>query len=265
MDAQEVARRVHEAFLHAGLLKEAEEPLEDEEATIVEETVKGVDEPTEAESAPVPPPTLINLFQHPDAHPYVLDLALLQVYGPEWLEWERETLEHQIPNDFNTRSVSDLNMSKLQAVKTLHLVDTFWQDWEVFVCITMPLNNLFPDFEVMQVSTVAQCAIAIDIATRIRPGLQWSDEMLAYLEVVHLHDGIACAVENLSFVSVDSEDYPVDCGDVSRRWPFVRKTGKAPTDDSSTSEQLRRLLVIHEAVRESQDQLAAQLPMLLNG
>jgi len=83
VDAQEVARRVHEAFLHAGLLKEAEEPLEDEEATIVEETVKGVDEPTEAESAPVPPPTLINLFQHPDAHPYVLDLALLQVYGPE--------------------------------------------------------------------------------------------------------------------------------------------------------------------------------------
>ena len=82
---------------------------------------------------------------------------------------------------------------------------------------------------------------------------------------MHHHDGIACAVENLSFVDVDNEDYPVDCADVRRRWPLVRKSGVAPTDDSSTSEQLRRLLVVYEAVRESQDQLAAQLPLLLHG
>ena len=58
-------------------------------------------------------PTTINLFQHPDAHPFVLDLALLRTYGPEWMQWEPDTLELRILTDFRTNSLSDLNMDKL--------------------------------------------------------------------------------------------------------------------------------------------------------
>lgn len=273
MDAQEIERRFHQALLHAGLLKEAAADAVPEfgvtgelapTTTVLEESTQGVDESSEADKSPLPPPTLINLFQHPDAHPYVLDLALLRCYGPEWLEWERETLEHQVLLDFPTRDISDLNMTKLQAIKALHLVDTFWQDWEVFVPITMAMNNMFPDFKVMQVPTVAQCAVAVDIAERMRGSIAWSDEMKAYLEVVHRHDGIFCAVEPLSFVEVDSEDYPVDCEEVAKRWPEVRRARKAPTDDSTISEQLRRLLDIQEALDESRAHMAAQLPLLLN-
>jgi len=237
---QDIERRVYEALSLAGLIKEAKQNA----------PVAG----TDASS-----PVVTNLFQHPAAHPYVLDLALLQKYGPVWLEWERETLEHQIPNDFHTGGISDLNMSKLQAIKCLHLVDGFWQSWEVFLAVTMSLNSLFPDFEVMQVPTVAQCAVAIDTASRIRPGPKWSDEMLAYLEVVHKHDGIACAVGPLDFVEIDNEDYPVNCEEIQELWPLVRSTRQAPTGDTSTPEQLRRLLVIHKELTDSQQQLASQL------
>lgn len=273
VDAQEIERRFQGALARAGLLKTAEGVAPQfgmagaDEAhpgtTIVEQTTETVDEEPDVDAPVLPPPTAINLFQHPDAHPYVLDLALLRKYGPEWLEWERETLELQVPQDFPTPHISDLNMTKLQGIKTLHLVDTFWQDWEVFVPVTMAMNGMFPDFKVMQVPTVAECAVALDIAERVRGELKWSDEMLAYLEVVHRHDGIACAIPPLSFVEVDSEDYPVDCEEVKQRWPEVRKSRKAPTEDSAVAEQLRRLLIVQEALDESRQHLAAQLPILL--
>jgi hypothetical protein len=272
VDTQEVERRFREALLQAGLLKEAAEiSPEDADAidlanvTTQEETTAGEDEKTKADKAPPAPPTFINLFQHPAAHPYVLDLALLRQYGPEWMEWERETLEAQVPLDFRTSGISDLNMQKLNAVKTLHYVDTFWQNWEVFVPCVMALNSLFPDFRVMQVPTTAQCAVAVDIANRIREDVAWSDEMKVYLEIVHRHDDIFCAVDPLGFVQIDTEGLPVDCQELSRLWPAVRKAGKAPSDESVISEQLRRLLIVHEMVKESQAHLASQLPLLLHG
>lgn len=264
MNEQLVEQRIRDVLAQAGLLKEAELVTGDEDLTTTEtETSEGAPESVDADDKPDPPPKLINLFEHPDAHPYVLDLALLKKYGPEWLEWESDTLLLQVPIDFRTVTISDLNMSKLQAVKTLHLVDSFWQEWEVFTPVTMALNGVFPDFRVAQVPTVAQCAVAVDIARRIRTEPKWSDEMLAYLEVVHKHDGISCSIEPLDFVEVDMTDHPVDCADVAQKWPLVRRTRKAPTGDTTTDEQLRRLLIVQQALDEDRATLAAQLPLLL--
>lgn len=130
-----------------------------------------------------------NILKHPDAHPIVLDLLFLQKYGPEWLGWEGETLQHLAPQDFG-HPLSDLNLSKAQACKTLHMVDTYWQRWEVFLWCTMPFNSFFPDFNVMQVPTVAQCLVSIDVANRIRNDVDWSSEVLGFLEAVYQHDGI---------------------------------------------------------------------------
>ena len=263
MNTQVIELRLRDALLEAGFHKEAAKIDVEDLATVEEETDRGPEEEGVADPDPIPPPTLINLFQHPDSHPYVLDLALMKEYGPEWLEWEPETLQYQIPHDFPTAGVSDFTMEKLNAVKTLHLVDRFWQEWEVFVPVTMALNSLYPDFKVMQVPTVAQCAVAVDTARRLRTEVEWSDEMKVYLEVVHMHDGIFCAVDPLSFVEIDSEDYPVDCAEVSRLWPVVRAAGKPPTGDTTTAEQLRRLFVVQETINEHREQLAAQLPLLL--
>src|SRR5580658_669600 len=92
-----------------------------------------------------------NIWRHPDAHPIVLDLLLIRRYGPEWLLLEPETLQSIIPEDFGTQTLSDLNLSKLQACKTAHVVESFWQRWEVFTWCAMSFNGEFPDFEIMQV------------------------------------------------------------------------------------------------------------------
>lgn len=220
------------------------------------------DRPTATTRVPEPPTkvTASNLWRHPDAHPIALDLLMLKKYGPEWLGWEVETIRHLIPEDFKTPSVSELNIAKLQACKTLHLVDAFWERWEVFIACLMPFNSEFPDFRIMSVPTVAQCLVACDAAQRIRQDVEWSTEMKAYFTTVYEHDGIFIPLPPINFVSPAVPD-ELDKAAVERRWPEVRASGQAPTGETPVDEQLRRLLVAHGYLEESRTRLQTQLSL----
>ena len=263
--------RFKQALLDKGLLKQAAaiEPssLAAEDDVVLEqpETLEELLGRMRSDEKKDHPLHAGNLFQHFDAHPYVLGFCLLQRYGTDWMEWESEVITARILNDFKTNSVSDLTMDKIEAVRSLHYSDWYWERWEVFIAVTMPFNNLLPDFEVMQVPTVMQCALSVHIANKIRNDMAWSDEMKAYLGVVHKFDGIMCAVDPLDFVVVDSEQHPVDTADVLKRWPAVRDSGKAPTHETVEDEQLRRLLAVHQAIQESDKRQQTQLRMVFRG
>ena len=68
--------------------------------------------------------TASNIWRHPDAHPIVLDLLLLRAYGPDWLLWEAETLQHLVPQDFKTQVFvpheHDLRIGRLLAETQQH-------------------------------------------------------------------------------------------------------------------------------------------------
>lgn len=206
--------------------------------------------------------TLANLWRHPDTHPVVLDLLLLQKYGVEWMLWEPETLELHVPEDFKTQALSDLNMAKIQACKTLHMVDTFWKQWEIFLPLTMVFNGEFPDFELMQVPTVAQCMVSVDVANRLRDDMSWSDEMKLVLASVCQYDGVLLPIPPLEFVSVDYADLPVNMFDVRSRWPAVRAAGVATGHETPEDEQLRRLLIANDYLEASRARLRQQLKMV---
>jgi hypothetical protein len=265
MDSQDAERRFMEAVRVLGdpnrgeTLAKVALAMADDDHEAVEEGVEKVAEP----EPPLPPPPHINLFQHPDSHPAVLDILLLQKYGPEWMLWEAETLALRIPRDFHTQEVSDLNMGKIQAMKTLHFVDTPWTQWEVFVWCCMPLNGLFPDFEVMQVPTAAQCTVAIDIFTMVRQDVAWSDELKVYLGTVWRHEGMFCPVDPASFFEVDSEGTTIECSKIREMWPSVRKDGVAPTEDTANAEQLRRMLDVNDYLKESREVFERQLRLVL--
>lgn len=232
-----------------------------EESTDELETTQSSEESNEV---PGPPILAVvskrTLFSHPDAHPVVLDLALLQAYGADWLEWEAETLQIRIPQDIGP--LSDLNLSKVMANKTLHLVDTYWENWEVFIWCTMPFCGFFPDFDVMQVPTVAQCSVSVDIAGRLRSDAQWSSEMKDYLASVHRHDGIFVTQSPLEFVEVDKSGVEIDEKEVQRRWPSVRMYRRAPTEMTQEAEQLRRMLTVYEYLSDSRARLQSQLSLV---
>lgn len=202
------------------------------------------------------------LWRSPDAHPIVLDLVMLRKYDLAWLGYEIETIARLIREDFGTVSVADVNLEKLQACKTLHLVDDFWSRWEVFLPCAMAFNSQLADFHSMQAPTVAECLVAVDIANRLRDDCSWSDEIKGYLGVVHKFDSELCPQEPLTFVQVPTEDLLVDVAEVKRRWPLVRAAGQVPKGSTAEDVQLRKMLGSWVYLEAMRSRLQVQLAVL---
>lgn len=213
---------------------------------------------------PPRPPVSINLFQHPSAHPLILDLALLKKYGPDWMLWDIETLVWRVPQDFRTKSISELNLGKIQAVKTLHYNDDYWLKWEVFNWCTQPFNNLYADFRALQVPSAAQLAVSVDIANRIRTDTAFNLEVKAFMETACRFEGVFYPPDSLAFLQVKPDHDLVDIARIADEWPKVLASGQLPTADTIVAEQLRRSLVVHRFLQESQARLSNQLSMVTN-
>jgi len=204
----------------------------------------------------------INMFQHPDAHPVVLDLLLLMKYGPEWMTWESETLEWRVPQDFRTSGISDLNMHKIQAMKAMHFVDSYWEQWEVFNWCTHALNGIFPDFDVMQVPTTAQIMVSVDIASRVREDVPWTQEVKDFMTQACRFDGIYCLPEPLHFLPRGSNNGLVNCEEIFEAWPKVQASGVYPESVSVKTEQLRRMLDAKAFLDRSRARLQQQIRLV---
>lgn len=248
-----------EQRIQAALRKTRQSAEPGSEPEVHVETTEG--DEGEKEAQPLAKPIHINLFQHPDAHPIALDVALLIKYGPEWMTWEPEVLELRIPQDFRTSSISDLNLEKVQAVKTLHLVDTFWESWEVFLWCTMPFNDAFPDFARMQVPTVAQCLVSVDIANRIRTDVSWSQEIKTYLATVWRFGNLFCPLPPVDFIDVEVPEV-VDCDEVQKRWPEVRASDERPAGGTIIGEQLRRMQLANDYLEYNRERLRRQMSVV---
>jgi hypothetical protein len=228
-----------------------------DETAVVEDVEHDQEKTHDGGPSPLGLVTAANLFRHPEAHPIALDMVLIRKYGSDWLDWEPETLEVAIPHDFGTASISDVNLQKINACKALHLVDSFWERWEVFGWCTMGLNGIFPDIQIMQVPTVAQCAVSVDIANRIREDVAWSDEVQQYLVAVFKHDNILVPMAPLEFVPLDGLHVAID-----REWDAVRASGRAPKGDTLADEQLRRMLEVNRFLEESRTRLRQQMELV---
>lgn len=218
--------------------------------------------PVEAVAANTAAVTAKNFWHHPDTHPIALDLMLLRRYGPQFLEWEAETLRRAVSEDFHSSNLSEVNLTKLQAVKALHLVDTFWEDWEVFLWCTMSLNGIFPDFSVLQAPTVPQCLLAIDTANHLRDDMPWGEEIKAFLEVSFRHDGLLVALAPIDFIKIARDPDLADFQGIEARWPKVRASRRAPGAETPEDEQLRRMLAAHESLEENRERLRHQLSLV---
>ena len=203
--------------------------------------------------------TARNILQHPATHPVVLDLILLRTYGVEFLEWDADTIPLRMAQDFPGQSLSHLNLNKILACKTLHLVDTYWQQWEIFLWCTMALTGSFPNFDVMQVPTCAQVLISVSIANHIRQDVEWSGEVRSYMETSFLHDGVFAAPQPLAFLEIPSEEYGITADAVHA---FMEGHMLSAAGDPALAEQARRYNVLLAAVQQDQQDLEAQLRLV---
>ncbi len=138
-----------------------------------------------------------NLFSHPEAHPYVLDLALIKTFRLDWFTWDPETLFQEIKLTFNT-SIADINRVKIMAVMTLHITDAAWEQWEVFEKTITALNSMLPRPGYMQPCDVPSLMAGVDIMNSIRTE-DFGDEVGRYTAACFMNDEISYAPEPLDF------------------------------------------------------------------
>ena len=143
------------------------------------------------------PITKANLFSHSEAHPYVLDMALIKAFHLEWFEWDSDTLFTEIEKTFRT-SIAEVNRLKVLVASTLHTSDIFWDHWEVFEKAVLALNGMIPTVGYIQPPDVPMLMAAVDIANSIRKE-EFSEEVGRYVAACFLNDHISYAPKPLDF------------------------------------------------------------------
>ena len=208
-------KRADEAFFEglAGKLPEALEPTEEEVSDIMREKT--------AQQA-LRPVTKNNLFSHPEAHAFVLDLALLKTFQLEWLQWDPDTVFEEIQKTFNT-SIADVNKVKIMATMTMHVTDVFWDKWEVFENGILAVNGIIHRNNLIQPPDIPLLMAGIDIANSVRKE-DFDEEVARYSAACFMNDEVSYAPPPLDFCQRYLSNRRFRCGECgkegSARPPF---------------------------------------------
>ena len=249
--------------------------LADVEAEPTEDLPPPGSEPTDpegsSEAPPLAPISRKNFFVHHDTHPVVFDVALLGKYQTDWFEWEAETLWKEIKEDFHVPSISDHAKTKIQAIKTIHINEWFWNKWEVFCWSTQSLNNNIPDFQVMQKATISQLMNAVDIATMVRSDEVFVLEVQDWVAATVVESGVFYAPAPIAFCQdeivqlteeLKLDDIPQMIKAVEARFAEVTALKEPVLQETAVDVQVAKLKVACDYLDLRRSQLKQQLRLL---
>ena len=106
-------------------------------------------------------------FTNKSVHPLVLNLLLIKEFGPEYLGWEPETCWVEISRTWGS-TVSEVNRSKIQAIRTCHTTSQPYERWEIFDLVCSGLIGTPPKFDLIQKPTPHRAAFALDVMAQIK-------------------------------------------------------------------------------------------------
>ncbi len=173
------------------------------------------------------PLTLGNIFTHHDTHPIVLDFSLLKAFQLEWWLWEPETLWTEIQRHFKTQ-VSELARAKIQTVKTIHVSNAPWEQWQVFEKVVQGLNNNIPSWTLMQAPSLEQLFVCIDIMEGLRHA-EFNSEVKLYMAGAVLNEDVTYVPPPLDFIQSEVSQPYYRCKDCGNEDSALFGDGKCDT------------------------------------
>ncbi len=157
------------------------------------------------------PVTRTNIWRHPEAHPLVLLMLVLDKYGQEGLEWELETLRLTLQRD--GIELSQSSWTKLMAARVLLLSPSPWRQWNAFLPVCKGLSGTPPNFVYLEYPQLGELITGIDIMHIVDPHRETSTEVDKCVAAVLRADGIPYAPPPLSFAQRELDDPHLRCSD----------------------------------------------------
>jgi hypothetical protein len=147
---------------------------------------------------------------------------------------EPETIRQMFP------TMDDSEIDKLMALTTLYHTRHMWENFYIFEDIVLALNNVKPDFAMVQGSSPEQIWYAIEIAHQIFPTREFAPEILKYVEFMFNRSGVFVYPPFLELLN----PYYAAAHKLALEGPF-------PIGDNSVEEiQAGKLLGIYEYLKE---------------
>jgi len=154
------------------------------------------------------------VFEDPNAHPLILYLLCMKYLDESWPTWISDTILMEIERIFAVKTLPE-NFNKLQAAKTLHASDTFWEEWEIFKNIVLALNGEPLSLQTIHAPHTAQIMNALEIANLIR-AQEYNEEIARFVAACLLHDDVHYAPPPMDFSQPYISQPMYKCKDCSK-------------------------------------------------
>jgi len=127
--------------------------------------------------------------------PPALAKALHSQYGNDWLEWDPITIWAEVKDDFGI-DLSEEHKNAIMALRTCMGVVAPWKEWYPFVRVVDALNGDLASIEYVAPPSIADLAYAVDLMTRLKPDIQFSDEVRRMMAITLWDHGVCWAPVN---------------------------------------------------------------------
>lgn len=165
----------------------------------------------------LPAVTVQNIWRHPNAHPLVLTLMLLDKYGEDYVNWDPEALRLTLLKD--NCKCSESVWTKILAARVLLTSPAPWRQWEQFHWISQGLAGKPPNFVYLEKPQIGFLMSAADSMRILDVTRSFGEDVTKYVATVFKDAGIAYCPTPLSFAQDELDDKHIeclDCGTVER-------------------------------------------------
>jgi hypothetical protein len=154
-------------------------------------------------------PSMKDIWRHPNAHPIVLMLLLLDKYGQEYLEWHPDVLKMTLERD--GIALSNKVWNKILAGRVVLMSPSPWRQWEVFHWVSRALSGESPNFVFYEEAEIGHLVVGMEIMKLVDPKRQTSYEVDKFVAAVFKHEGIPFIPAPLDFAQRELEEPKIEC------------------------------------------------------
>jgi hypothetical protein len=160
--------------------------------------------------------------------PSIYNDLLTKTFGQDWLEWEPETLHHEIMRVFNTRPLDQV-FEKIMALQTYLNTDLYWDSLLTFEDIVLAFGDRHVDPDLIQGCTPEELAYGIAVAEELGKEHKgsFSNDIIQYIRACHQMAGVIVYHPSMKFAQ---PTYPNPMASLVTRVTDAIARGVRPAD-----------------------------------